>query len=305
MNIEKISKCSTYGAVTLAWLIMGILSTPGNIYGFNSSSALVEVSGQLCPEGQYEDCFDIGEAVGIGSSYKSSTGSLTLTSISASGSAYVDNSGFQTYTRINKNSGYEPYGSVSADAGYQMGLYVLDQYSNADTTLILSYDLHGSLSITDPTASASAGVGVQMWPLVNDGTGYYAPGTMDSYWDALSNPSGGSVYNKEVDINNGALAVGVPVNEWFFLKTYLVSSSQFEDGDPGNSNTLISDFDNTLSLNSLQAGGRTIYSTDVDLFGIPDLQQGTWGQQVPIPSAVWLLGAGLVGLVGIRRKFKN
>jgi hypothetical protein len=26
---------------------------------------------------------------------------------------------------------------------------------------------------------------------------------------------------------------------------------------------------------------------------------------IPIPSAVWLLGAGMVGLVGIRRKFKN
>ena len=26
---------------------------------------------------------------------------------------------------------------------------------------------------------------------------------------------------------------------------------------------------------------------------------------VPIPSAVWLLGSGLVGLVGLRRKFKK
>ena len=27
--------------------------------------------------------------------------------------------------------------------------------------------------------------------------------------------------------------------------------------------------------------------------------------EVPIPGAVWLLGSGLIGLVGIRRKLKN
>ena len=27
--------------------------------------------------------------------------------------------------------------------------------------------------------------------------------------------------------------------------------------------------------------------------------------QVPIPGAVWLLGGGLMGLLGLRRKFKN
>jgi len=31
----------------------------------------------------------------------------------------------------------------------------------------------------------------------------------------------------------------------------------------------------------------------------------TTGAPVPIPGAVWLLGSGLVGLVGIRRKFKK
>jgi hypothetical protein len=28
-------------------------------------------------------------------------------------------------------------------------------------------------------------------------------------------------------------------------------------------------------------------------------------QCVPIPAAVWLLGSGLIGLVGVRRKFKK
>jgi hypothetical protein len=29
------------------------------------------------------------------------------------------------------------------------------------------------------------------------------------------------------------------------------------------------------------------------------------GAVVPIPGAVWLLGTGLIGLIGARRKFKN
>ena len=29
------------------------------------------------------------------------------------------------------------------------------------------------------------------------------------------------------------------------------------------------------------------------------------GTLVPIPGAVWLLGSGLIGLIGIRRKLKN
>jgi hypothetical protein len=31
---------------------------------------------------------------------------------------------------------------------------------------------------------------------------------------------------------------------------------------------------------------------------------GTGGSEVPVPGAVWLLGSGLIGLVGLRRKFK-
>jgi len=36
---------------------------------------------------------------------------------------------------------------------------------------------------------------------------------------------------------------------------------------------------------------------------------GVWvnnaGSPVPIPAAVWLLGSGLLGLIGIRKKIKN
>ena len=45
----------------------------------------------------------------------------------------------------------------------------------------------------------------------------------------------------------------------------------------------------------------------------PALAAGHWfaddftfaGAPIPIPGAVWLLGSGLIGIVGIRKKFKT
>jgi hypothetical protein len=59
---------------------------------------------------------------------------------------------------------------------------------------------------------------------------------------------------------------------------------------------------NTLSLTVNDP-----YLTDGDtgtiLFNLYSKASGA--SQVPIPAAVWLLGSGLVGLVGIRRRFRN
>lgn len=35
------------------------------------------------------------------------------------------------------------------------------------------------------------------------------------------------------------------------------------------------------------------------------VHEGNVGAPVPIPDAVWLLGSGLIGLIGLKRKFKN
>jgi len=42
-------------------------------------------------------------------------------------------------------------------------------------------------------------------------------------------------------------------------------------------------------------GSPAFYLNEIDFYGNP----------VPIPGAIWLLGSGLIGIIGIRRKFKN
>lgn len=65
-------------------------------------------------------------------------------------------------------------------------------------------------------------------------------------------------------------------------------------------------------LTSLAGFGSTMISFDAENIWI-DLQGLSFNQgdrvvlnaaPVPIPAAVWLFGAGLIGLVGLRRKFK-
>jgi len=55
-------------------------------------------------------------------------------------------------------------------------------------------------------------------------------------------------------------------------------------------------------------GSNGTYLSAVHVQGIP-LEDGTttsgWLGAVPIPATVWIFGAGLIGLVGIRRKIRN
>lgn len=68
----------------------------------------------------------------------------------------------------------------------------------------------------------------------------------------------------------------------------------------------ISSYDNLDYINYLKFVGDWV-GTDVgtegyDLDAVEALNSGT---HIPIPSAVWLLGSGLIGIIGIRRKFRN
>jgi len=54
----------------------------------------------------------------------------------------------------------------------------------------------------------------------------------------------------------------------------------------------------------ISADGFTIVGAGIN----PDGNYEAWVANInpiPIPGAVWLLGSGLIGIVGIRRKFKN
>lgn len=49
-----------------------------------------------------------------------------------------------------------------------------------------------------------------------------------------------------------------------------------------------------------------LYGMGTDLGGPGSIYWGAWAtRSVPIPGAVWIFGSGLIGIVGVRRKFKK
>ncbi|PQP33026.1 hypothetical protein C6A36_01360 [Desulfobacteraceae bacterium SEEP-SAG10] len=87
-------------------------------------------------------------------------------------------------------------------------------------------------------------------------------------------------------VSLGASDIGRLLDVSFDLYTYTNGYGPYiHDGSTGQSGTvsLEADFYNSLHLTGVE-GGLAI---------------------VPIPGAVWLLGSGLIGIVGVRRKFKK
>jgi len=88
-------------------------------------------------------------------------------------------------------------------------------------------------------------------------------------------------------------------------------------GTPGSYVTILDDVLNSVigtgndipwQIFDITATSARYIRFDVDAYtsmggGLNELQ--AYGQPVPIPGAVWLLGSGLIGLVGLRRRFKG
>jgi hypothetical protein len=60
----------------------------------------------------------------------------------------------------------------------------------------------------------------------------------------------------------------------------------------------------TWGFNFLDGHQYWKYSDNNSNYGMA-VHEGNVGSPVPIPAAVWLLGSGLVGIIGIRRRFKK
>jgi len=93
-------------------------------------------------------------------------------------------------------------------------------------------------------------------------------------------------------------AVSIDASNFMAWPNYNAGTLTFSQvvANPGWVGLLFSngDFSSNGNLGFTSTGGATI---SIDNVGIPN--------PVPIPGAVWLLGSGLLGLVGLRRKMKR
>jgi len=98
---------------------------------------------------------------------------------------------------------------------------------------------------------------------------------------------------------------GAPV--WDYASVALAADNFFSDDLSFSINALIGD---TISVDMLVVAGIDFIAETLDKSAnYADsnavLTMSTVNNPVPIPGAIWLLGSGFLGLVGIRRKFKR
>jgi len=85
----------------------------------------------------------------------------------------------------------------------------------------------------------------------------------------------------------------------------LFASNDFAASPSGNSTFSLGLYSDEAGLNSLLGG--TLLTVDLNNDGtttVQSLAKETSATPTPIPAAAWLLGSGLMGLVGVRRRKK-
>jgi len=147
-------------------------------------------------------------------------------------------------------------------------------------------------------------------PLSLSGNGYA--------W-SMSSP-GNSLYSSDSAMSTGA--ANMPINISFTGNSVTAVGGIFGPSETtgdfvaGNISLTLSDgtsltkyvnigdflgFTSTVPITSM-----TIYAPDsVTFTQVDHFYVGTAGTVVPVPAAVWLLGSGLIGLIGLRRRFKK
>jgi hypothetical protein len=156
-----------------------------------------------------------------------------------------------------------------------------------------------------------------------------------SGWTEVGTDPGISLYVANFNPNSGIYNVTTGYSlDWQYIKqdiTTMPGQSYtvgfwLSNGDPGGNNAFVARWDGATKKELLDqpydTPAYTYYSYtevatgylttiefgfryNVGWFDFDDVSVNEAPAAVPIPGAIWLLGSGLLGLIGIRRKFKK
>jgi len=234
------------------------------------------------------------------------------------GTEMIGGDGNGTFTHIDGNhqvnslvlgGGPTGTGSYTLESGI---LYTTNEEIVGDEgigTFIQSGGTHrvnGSFSIGQDGTFDYSGGSFEAFTITNEGDfNLSGLGTrsIDSYVINNGNikTTGTDVNWAGVFINNGVYESDPSDN---FFETVVIDGEGSFIGGPDDRffvDMLILEMGSTLILDGVQF----IYKDLIDEGGTVKLLGGAEISQVPIPGAVWLLGSGLIGIVGFRRKFKK
>ena len=187
-------------------------------------------------------------------------------------------------TNVNANTwSLDPIGSLEVTAGQEISFDLM--FTASETLYVDGWDLEftfdqaemlavwddsGPLPLQDWKVSFNTAVADKLLVNVDNSTGYYraAAGNLSSYYT----------------INNGETVT-------FATLFFDVTSLDL--------------FDGIADLSLLAQSGNFGLSEFTAIFNLNAADGADIGAPVPVPAAVWLLGSGLLGIIGIRRKISR